>query len=135
MNSHVQLLSLERAFDWLRVEYLEVYYDVVRMIAEDQEETLPLDWSVLVEDWDHTYWIVWIFTVCMVWALKGEAFGTRHKIITSWHIVENQPKEFGQTFVDANLCSWLLEMNQQVFSVVFQSINADVFPTELSIPS
>jgi hypothetical protein len=36
------------------------------MIAEDQEETLPLDWSVLVEDWDHTYWIVWIFTVCMV---------------------------------------------------------------------
>jgi hypothetical protein len=79
-----ELLTLEKAFDWLRDSYINVYTAVVEMISEDQNEPLPLDWAVLVEDWDHTYWIIWIFIVWMLWARDAEAFQHRHNSLSSW---------------------------------------------------
>jgi histone-lysine N-methyltransferase SETD3 len=84
MHQYVELLSLECAFEWLRLSYPEIFNTVVNMIAADQEELLPLDWAVLVEDWDHTYWIVWIFTVWLLWARDGEAFKLQHQTLSFW---------------------------------------------------
>lgn len=85
LNAHLaELLSLENAYDWLQVNYLEIYTSVVRMISEDQEEPLPLKWNVLAEDWDHTYWIVWIFIVWLLWARDGEIFRLRHPSLGAW---------------------------------------------------
>jgi hypothetical protein len=84
MHQQVELLSLECAFEWLRLNYLDVFNDIVQMIAEDQGESLPLNWAVLVEDWDHTYWIVWIFTVWILWLRDGEEFSLRHKDFSAW---------------------------------------------------
>lgn len=90
MHQHVELLSLECAFDWLRLNYEDVFEAIVSMIAEDQEEALPLNWAALVEDWDHTYWIVWIFTVWLLWAREREAFQLRHVKLSSWMEEMNQ---------------------------------------------
>lgn len=84
MHQHVELLSLECAFEWLRLNYPEAFTVIVDMIAKDQEESLPLKWTVLVEDWDHTYWIVWIFTVWLLWARDGEVFRLQHKTLCTW---------------------------------------------------
>jgi histone-lysine N-methyltransferase SETD3 len=97
MHLHVEMLPLECAFEWLRIHYPELFTAVVQMISDDQEEPLPINWAVLVEDWDHSYWIVWIFTVWMLWAQNGEAFRLRH----------------------TSLSSWLLEMNRYVASPSF----------------
>lgn len=90
MHQHVELLSLECAFDWLCSNYREIFDIIVSMIAEDQEESLPLNWAILVEDWDHTYWIVWIFTIWMLWMRDGEAFRLRHKNLNSWLLQMNE---------------------------------------------
>lgn len=94
MHQHVELLSLECAFDWLRLNYLDIFDTIVKMIAEDQEESLPLNWAILVEDWDHTYWIVWIFTVWMLWERDGEAFRLRHENLSSWLLQMNKYVSF-----------------------------------------
>jgi protein-histidine N-methyltransferase len=90
MHQHGELLSLECAFEWLRLNYADVFEAIVSMIAEDQEESLPLNWAILVEDWDHTYWVVWIFTVWLLWAREGEAFRLRHANLSSWMVEMNQ---------------------------------------------
>lgn len=89
-HSHVELLSLECGFEWLRLHYLEIFSFVVGMISEDQDEPLPLNWAILVEDWDHTYWLVWICIVRMLWARDSETFGLRHKNLNSWMISMNE---------------------------------------------
>jgi len=60
------MLSLECAFEWLRINYLDIFTSVVQMISYDQEEPLPLNWAVLLEDWDRTYWIVWTYIVMII---------------------------------------------------------------------
>ena len=90
LHQHLELLSLHGAFEWLRINYLAVYDLVVEMISEDQEEPLPLNWAALVEDWDHTYWVVWIFIVWMLWAREGEAFRFRHTSLSSWLLDMNR---------------------------------------------
>lgn len=85
-----ELLSLEIAFDWLRVNYAEVFTSVVAMISEDQEEPLPLNWTILAEDWDHTYWTVWIFLVWMLWSREGEVFRLRHPALSYWLVDMNR---------------------------------------------
>jgi hypothetical protein len=62
----------------------------VKAIAEDQEEPLPLNWAVLVEDWDHTYWVVWIYTIWLLWARDGDEFRTRHEDLWSWMVRMNE---------------------------------------------
>ncbi|TVY75688.1 Ribosomal lysine N-methyltransferase set10 [Lachnellula suecica] len=89
MHGSVELLSLECAFDWLQYHYPDIHEPVVKIISDDQEEPLPLDWSVLVEDWDHTYWTVWIFLVWMIWANDGDDFLTRHPNLSPWLIQMN----------------------------------------------
>jgi len=89
MHATVEFLSLECAFDWLRTHYSDIYASVVNIISEDQEEPLPLDWVVLVEDWDHTYWTVWIYLVWMLWARDGQAFQERNPNLSSWLVEMN----------------------------------------------
>ena len=70
-ENEVEMLSLECAFDWLRINHLEIYTPLVQSISDDQEEPLPLNWAVLVEDWDRTYWIVWLCIIIMVFSDDG----------------------------------------------------------------
>jgi len=55
IRASTEILSLEDAFDWLRLYYPIIYTILIRAISEDQDEPLPLNWAVLVEDWGHTY--------------------------------------------------------------------------------
>jgi protein-histidine N-methyltransferase len=84
-----ELLSLECAFDWILIHYPDIYNAVAKVISEDQEEPLPLDWAVLVEDWDHTYWIIWVHLVWMLWARDGKAFQSKHPNLSSWLVEMN----------------------------------------------
>lgn len=92
MHKHqgIEVLSLECAFDWLNFHYPSIHASIVGVIAEDQQESLPLNWAVLMEDWDHTYWIAWIFTVWLLWARDGESFLLRHENIAHWMIQMNE---------------------------------------------
>jgi hypothetical protein len=83
-------LSLECAYSWLNVHYSNIYNEVAELISEDQDEPLPLNWAVLVEDWDHTYWIVWIYIIWMIWARNGEAFSISHPYLSTWLVEMNQ---------------------------------------------
>ncbi|TVY90264.1 Ribosomal lysine N-methyltransferase, partial [Lachnellula willkommii] len=102
MHSDIELLSLECAFSWMQINYTDVYDAVVKIISEDQEEPLPLNWAVLVEDWDHTYWIIWVYLVWVLWAEEGIAFQTRHPSLSTWLIEMNtyfvDEKTLGQPF-------------------------------------
>jgi hypothetical protein len=83
-NTNAEILSLECAFEWLRLSYPEIYTPIVQMISDDQEEPLPLNWAVLVEDWDHTYWVVWLFTVLLISTRDGDAFRNSHGLLGTW---------------------------------------------------
>lgn len=83
-RNHIELVSLECAFDWLCAQYPSVSSEILRLIAEDQDEPLPLDWAVLVEDWDHTFWTVWLYIVLTLWISNKTAFKTRHTDLGSW---------------------------------------------------
>ncbi len=78
-------ISLACAFAFLQKDYSGEYHDVIKLIAEDQEESLPLDWSIIVEEWDHTYWIVWIMVVWMLWVRDRKDFELRcPNLLWSW---------------------------------------------------
>jgi histone-lysine N-methyltransferase SETD3 len=77
VNEKANFISLECAFAFLQKDYSGEYHGVMKLIAEDQEEPLPLDWSIVVEEWDHTYWIVWIMIIYMLWDRDGEDFELR----------------------------------------------------------
>ncbi|KAH8670425.1 hypothetical protein BGZ60DRAFT_34760 [Tricladium varicosporioides] len=84
MHSRVELISLSCAFDWLEHQYPDVHNAVSKIISKDQDEELPLNWDILIEDWDSVYWIVWIYLVWMLWALDNEGFQKKHPSIGSW---------------------------------------------------
>jgi histone-lysine N-methyltransferase SETD3 len=83
-NDHFEFLSLECAYSWLNVHYPNIYNEVAQLISEDQDEPLPLNWAILVMDWDHTYWIVWIYIIWMIWARDGESFSVSHPNLNTW---------------------------------------------------
>lgn len=84
-NDNAHFLSLECAFGWLQNHYPQEYTVVTKLIAEDQEEPLPLNWAVIVEEWDTTYWIVWILLLWMLWVRDGIKFETAHsKDLYGW---------------------------------------------------
>jgi hypothetical protein len=83
-RSLVQVLSLENAFDWLYFWYPTIHSAMYHFISKDQEEPLPLDWKVLIQEWDRTYWIVWIFTVWMLQENDRSDFHSRHPELDSW---------------------------------------------------
>lgn len=76
------LLTLAHAFSWLEVQYPDVHEAVAHIIADDQEEELPLDWPSLVIDWDHTYWCVWIYVVLSLMLRDGDKF--KHSGLGAW---------------------------------------------------
>ncbi|TVY37009.1 Ribosomal lysine N-methyltransferase [Lachnellula subtilissima] len=102
MHTDIELLSLECAFSWMQNNYPDIYDAVVKIISEDQEEPLPLNWAVLVVDWDHTYWIIWIYLVWVLWAEEEIDFQLRHPSLSTWLIEMNtyfiDEKILGQPF-------------------------------------
>jgi histone-lysine N-methyltransferase SETD3 len=78
------LLSLEVAYDWLKAHYPDTHTSVMEIIAKDQDEPLPLNWAILVGDWDHAYWVVWIYLIWIIWARDGSDFITRHPNLSTW---------------------------------------------------
>ena len=89
ISLHLQItsamfLSIQSAFEWLRKNYLDWSLKLESLISEDQEEPLPLNWDVLVEDWDHTYWIVWIYLVLSLQAADTSGFAALHPNVTTW---------------------------------------------------
>lgn len=80
----IEIVSLECAFGWLHLKYPEIYDGVVQVISDDQEEPLPLNWAVLLEDWDHTYWVVWLFVVWTIWRQDREVFQSSHPMLGTW---------------------------------------------------
>jgi hypothetical protein len=90
MHDHVELLSLENAYEWLLISYPDIGTAITEMISEDQDEPLPLNWSVLAEDWEHAYWAVWVYTVWMLWAQNGDTFRLRHLQLSSWLLDMNR---------------------------------------------
>ncbi|KAL2068914.1 hypothetical protein VTL71DRAFT_15252 [Oculimacula yallundae] len=79
-----EFITVENSFSWLHVQYQEISSEVCRLIAEDQGEPLPLNWTILVEDWCHTYWVVWIYLVWMLWLQDRSFFKARHPKLTAW---------------------------------------------------
>jgi len=68
---------------------LQFYYGrefdaVMKIIAEDQEEPLPLNWAIIVEEWDNTYWIVWILLLWILWDRGGDDFEIEHLNLFGW---------------------------------------------------
>lgn len=51
---------------------------MTKLIAEDQDEALPLNWAVIIEEWDNTYWIIWTLLVWMLWVRDGVKFEDVH---------------------------------------------------------
>jgi histone-lysine N-methyltransferase SETD3 len=56
----------------------------MKIIAEDQEEPLPLNWAIIVEEWDNTYWIVWILLLWILWDRGGDDFEIEHLNLFGW---------------------------------------------------
>lgn len=80
-----QLLTLTSAYAWLKLHHYEIYTIVEELVATDQEETLPLDWGVLIEDWDHTYLVVWLYIILSIHECNPQEFATRHpQFANSW---------------------------------------------------
>ncbi|KAI6711135.1 hypothetical protein JHW43_006342 [Diplocarpon mali] len=79
-----ELISLEYAYAWLHQSYPELAFQVSRLISEDQEEPLPLNWAILVEDWNHTYWTVWLYILWMLRLQDKEGFQVRHPDFGTW---------------------------------------------------
>ncbi|KAH8598287.1 hypothetical protein B0O99DRAFT_684327 [Bisporella sp. PMI_857] len=91
-----ELLSLECAFNWLHIHYSELFTSIISLISEDQGEPLPLDWGILIEDWNRTYWIVWIFTIMVIAEGNGRSASpglqSSHAYVISWLASMMQPK-------------------------------------------
>ncbi len=83
-NYMVNFLSLECAFGWSQRYYLSEFDAVMKIIAEDQDEPLPLNWAILVEEWDHTYWTVWILFLWLLRVRDGDGFQTAHPVLYGW---------------------------------------------------
>lgn len=79
------MLPLEAAFQWLELEYPSVHEILVSLIAEDQDEPLPLDWNILIgEGWNFTYLAVWLAVVWVIWLADPKQFGSRHNYLCGW---------------------------------------------------
>ncbi|EPQ67169.1 hypothetical protein BGT96224_5096, partial [Blumeria graminis f. sp. tritici 96224] len=65
IRPRVELASLEWAYEWLR-QFPGVYETITHAIADDQAEPLPIDWALLLADWDRSYWVIWICIILML---------------------------------------------------------------------
>lgn len=76
--------TLEQAWTSLQSKYADIWQGVTRYIAEDQEEDLPIVWSVLIEDWNHTYWVVWVFLLMALRENDKKKFKRQSSIWDEW---------------------------------------------------
>lgn len=84
------LISLQEAWQWLEMHFPRVHDAAVTIIAADQEETLPLDWMVLLEDWNHTMWILWIMIVLLLNRQASPRVTVETDAISQWAIYINR---------------------------------------------
>jgi hypothetical protein len=79
-----ELLSLESAFAWLEFEYPSISKAIIELIAEDQDEEIPIKWVTLIGDWNHTYWVVWLYLVWNICWTAPPRFQDRHPFLFDW---------------------------------------------------
>ncbi|KAE9366045.1 SET domain-containing protein [Stipitochalara longipes BDJ] len=84
MHNGPNFLSLECAYGWLERYYPIEYAAVIGWISEDQNEPLPLNWAIIVEDWDRTYWIVWVLILWMLRKRDLHKFSVEHENLNEW---------------------------------------------------
>ncbi|TQS35943.1 hypothetical protein Golomagni_03621 [Golovinomyces magnicellulatus] len=82
-HNYIELISLEYAYEWLR-NYPKIHMKTMKLISEDQAEPQPLDWSVLLAEWDQTYWIIWIALIFLLQKITAVTFARIHPSINSW---------------------------------------------------
>jgi hypothetical protein len=73
MRLNVELVTLQCAFNWLRITYPTVYEHAIKVIATDLEVSPnpDLDWMELVDaGWDFTLWCLWIYLVLLLRSLE-----------------------------------------------------------------
>ena len=63
------------------------------LISEDQDEPLPLNWDVLAVDWDHTYFIVWIYVVLSLKISDSSHFEASHTALNEWLSIVQDTRE------------------------------------------
>ncbi|KAF7856995.1 hypothetical protein EAF04_009755 [Stromatinia cepivora] len=80
---NLKVISIEQAYSLLTQNYPSLSTTIHGLIAEDQEEELPLDWSVLLEDWAYTYWTLWIF-IMMLKASDQQTIAAIHPALEHW---------------------------------------------------
>jgi hypothetical protein len=74
-TKNMEILSLEGAYRWMNLHHPEIGAELEQYIASDQDETLPLNWTALIgENWEHTYWTVWLYAVTALWLKKKSGF-------------------------------------------------------------
>ncbi|QSZ37657.1 hypothetical protein DSL72_008756 [Monilinia vaccinii-corymbosi] len=78
-----KIISLEQAYSLLTRHFPSLSTTIHRLIAEDQEEELPLDWSVLLEDWAYTYWTLWMY-IMMLKRCDQETVSAIHPKLGRW---------------------------------------------------
>lgn len=84
VTASVEILSLECAFDWLRLSYPDTYTALASFVSELEDEPNPPRWEVLAEDFGNVYWTIWIFVVCLVRDFDdGEGF-YEHPHLEQW---------------------------------------------------
>lgn len=78
-----KVISIEQAYSLLTEHYPSLSTTIHRLIAEDQEEELPLDWSVLLEDWAFTYWTLWVYMM-MLKRFDQQTIAAIHPALGRW---------------------------------------------------
>ena len=79
---HAELLTIECAYEFLRVNFNNIYILAVNHISQSQDEPLPLNWKTLTEGgWDKAYWICWI---CVLMFLYMRDEGLKNKVLDDW---------------------------------------------------
>ncbi|KAH8819970.1 hypothetical protein F5884DRAFT_32276 [Xylogone sp. PMI_703] len=89
-DSHLEPLSLECAYGWLRTNYPGVSEWIEERIACDQDELLPLNWANIAgENWEYVYFTLWVFILLAIWAREPE-FSSNHLMLATWLHEVNQ---------------------------------------------
>ena len=83
-SNHFTVMSIEGAWAWCHAHFPTIHDAAMVIISEDQEEPLPLDWAVLLEDWNHTLWIFWIMIMWLVRASESESLTPSSEVLAGW---------------------------------------------------
>ncbi|KAM3156121.1 hypothetical protein ABEW05_003368 [Botrytis cinerea] len=82
-TGNLKIFSIEQAYSLLTQQYPSLSTAMHNLIASDQEEELPLDWSVLLEDWNFTYWTLWVYII-MLKQSDEKTLAAIHPALVQW---------------------------------------------------